>query len=238
MNRDVYNGATLMDSGQHKRLTRSTLQFWWPTMLLGLLTVGLCLLWPHGRYAQAVARPMRLPEPGAAYVTLAEGAQSLYLKLDIFTSPSGLGFGRAQGGLDVREAPTTRVRPPPERLSAPVNGPWQLADVALSSLPMPRLSDLPVELPAPTTIPVTNCVRVFLSSGLRQAVFTFDLPRAVLPTTAGRVRCHVELDAAGRVNQLLMEKDELPLDSRGVEAAISRGRGAGPAQGLVDIVWQ
>jgi len=223
--------------GWQPRMSRSALLFWWPAALLVLLTGGLWLLWPHGHYG-GKGRPMRLPEPGAAYVTLAEGAQSLYLKLDIFTSPSGLGFGRSQGGLDAREMAPLRVPPPPDLLPAPVEGPWRLALTVPPPLPMPRLSGHPANAPAPMAMPATSGVQTVLSPGLRQAAFAFDLPRAALPPAPGRVRCHVELDAAGRVSHLLMEKDDVPLDGRGVEAAVSKGRGAGPARGLVQVFWQ
>jgi hypothetical protein len=231
--------VTAAARGWQPRLSRSAMLFWWPAVLLGLLAAGLWLLWPHshGRYGRT-ARPMRLPEPGAAYVTLAAGAQSLYLKLDIFASPSGLGFGRMQAGFDAREAPAVRVRPPPEYLPAQAGGPWQLAAVAVPPLPVPRLCDPPADLPPPPPAAVTNGVRVALSPGLQRAAFAFDLPRANLPAAPGRVRGHVELGADGRVSQLLLEKDDAPLDSRGAEAVISRGRGTGPARGTVEVAWQ
>jgi hypothetical protein len=142
--------------------------------------------------------------------------------------------------MDVREAPAVRVPPPPpDRLPAPAPGPWRLADVTPPPLPPPRLSVPQPDSTALITPVVTNGgVRVVLSPALRAAAFVLDLPRAALPPAPGRIRCHVELDASGRVDQLLLEKDEQPLDSHNVEAAVSQGRGAGPARGLVEIVWQ
>jgi hypothetical protein len=240
MKQMVHNGpGALAVRGWQPRLSRPTVLFWWPAVLLTLLAGGLWLLWPHahGRYG-AAPRSMRLPEPGAAYVTLDEGAQSLYLKLDIFTSPSVLGYGRMQGGLDAREAPVARVRLPPERLPTRVDGPWRLAAVTVPPLLVPRLSEPPAEAPVAPVAPATNGVRTVLSPGLRRAAFAFEMPRAGLPAAPGRVRSHVDLDAAGRVSQLLIEKDDTPLDSRGAEEAISRGRGTGPAHGWVEIAWQ
>jgi len=223
--------------GRRRRLARPAVLFWWPVVLLGAFAGGLWLLAPGG-HESAGARTLGLPEPGAAYVRLPEGAQSLYLKLDIFTSPSGLGFGRTQGGLDAREMPASGVRIPPEFLPAALQESVPLA-LSAPRLPPPRLFDNPADMLTPMMLaaPGTNGVHAVLSPGLSRAAFAFELPRTELPPDPGGVRCHVELDDAGRVSHLLIEKDEAPIDAGPIEAAVGRGRGTGPARGTIEIVW-
>jgi hypothetical protein len=239
MKSNLVNGLRGLRGGTIRptRLSHPTLRFWWPVVALSAFTGTLWLMLPHGKATPRVSGA-RWPEPGAAYVSLAAGAQSIYLKQDLFTSPSGLGFGRSLAGVSAREMTAPPPRPLPEILPLPAPEAWSLAAPRPWQPRTPRLKALPPPPETPAAVPSREVQKV-LSSGLRAVGFSFDLPRAALPDAPGSARCHLELDENGRVIHLLIEQSDPPADMRALREAISRGRAtAGPARGRIDLTWQ
>lgn len=230
-------GRRMRDS---RRTVRSHVLYWWPTVLVVLIVAWLWLLGERKiSKIDRVAQYRELPEPDAAFVTLPPGAQSLYLKSDIFTSPSGLGFGRLRDELGSFETIAATTFQPPEFLPTETIEPRPVK-ITPPPITLPSIAEFgsdktAIEQPLPAP---SNSLQIATSAGLQKAHFAFNLNRTALPVNAaGHVRCFLELDHDGRVAHLLIEKDDMVGDVRDIEAAVSQGRGNGAASGMVDITW-
>ena len=230
-------GRRMRDS---RRTVRSQVLFWWPSVFVALIVAWLWLLGERKiSKIDRVAQYSELPEPDAAFVTLPPGAQSLYLKSDIFTSTSGLGFGRLRDELGSFETMASTAFQPPEFLPTGIIEPRPV-EITPPPITLPSIAEFgsdKTEIVQPLPA-VSNTLQVVTSTGLQKAQFTFKLDRTAFPANAaGHVRCFLELSLDGRVDHLLIEKDDMVGDVRDIEAAVSQGRGNGAASGMVDITW-
>lgn len=184
-----------------------------PAVVLLLLAVGLWFLWPEGRYEGL--RPVRLPDPGVAYLAMAETPAGLYMRHDLFASPSSVGFSGLSDPEQIRDRPVHVASRPthlytesiPLDTAPPVSCGVADDPLRVAALPGPRLPP-PAVLPAPTG----TVVRVLLSTGLKEAGFDPELGPDLIGDALGDwdARFCVQLRPDGRVTDAMLEEGELP----------------------------
>ncbi|MDD5705366.1 MAG: hypothetical protein PHR35_05535 [Kiritimatiellae bacterium] len=201
----------------------------WATVVITALAIGLWLLWPRGPYRQPRGR--RLPETGAAYVTVQQSGSALALRADRFTHAAGDGLG-AQDVLPLQ----------PDYVPAPILPAPPYLEPARACLPAAkaRLPTLrpPVAGPPPPalTVPPPRPDGVQLSAALRQAQFRFQ-PPAVTGAPPGRARFLVALGPDGHVVHVLDEESSDAILTRRWRGALLSGSGRTNAAGSVEVEW-
>lgn len=214
---------------------RSARAFWTPAVIVLGATVAMLLCWPHGQRRFAGSRTM--PEPSAAYVLL-DGAKSYPFRPDkTFPLPGQSVASHFERLADLERTPR-RALPAPVYSAAAGRSAWQPTELGLGSNPPPDLAAWPVSASLDSGLPpATNGIAVSLSPGLQRCGFTFSVPFQMATTTPATVSFHVEVDAAGRVTQLLAGPTENPKASRLVEDALNMGHAAQAGRGEVQVSW-
>lgn len=227
--------SVTLGSWQAKPDRRLTL-YWWPAIAIVLVVALLWLVcWPRNQ-REALRAGLVLPEPSVAYVVVNTDAQSLYLKVDIFARPTWLGFGRSiKYGPDEDDSTIEQHLPPLSFLSG--GEPQEIGVANLQPpLQLPNLAEREVSLPEPVPPFAVPSFELHLPPGLRQAAFTAELSRAVLPAEEGRLRAWVELDEYGHIGHILAEESD-----PGAQQALRvlrRGSGTNSASGWVELIWR
>ncbi|HRR32569.1 MAG TPA: hypothetical protein P5026_00570 [Kiritimatiellia bacterium] len=219
------------------RAARRPLRFWWqPFALLGIIV----LLWSHLPVNAILFEP-RVPvppsEPRAAYVVLApeEAAQALD-NMRASWATSGALADIELGVFDVREE-----QKPPVFLEqgARFPGVWQPATIEPLVQPRPEIEAAAFpEDPFARPVPAARTgVVAIVSSGLRNADFSFVPPADPLSVRSGECRFFVETDVAGSVVHVLLLTPPNEATAA-LERALQRGKARGEAHGLVSLTWR
>ena len=177
-----------------------------PAVLLLLLALGGWLLWPDGRYQGT--RPVRLSEPGVAYLALAEQPSALYMRHDLFARPSTVGFS-AVNPERIGDRPV-HVASRPTHLYADASelAPLGLENASTSSPAFTPLAGPSPPSPEAVLLPTSVVSRVLVSPRLQQAGFEVELDRAGMTEPAGdwEGRFCLRFRPDGRVSDALFEE--------------------------------
>jgi hypothetical protein len=207
----------------------------WPVPVLLAGSAGLWLLWPSGAYAPKP--PLRLPEPHAAYVTLAPGVGPVLIRPDQFAHRSGFGIAGLVDSLRVAGPETVPDRPPPAYLDAAAQGP---TPPLLPDRPLAPARAMAGVVAAPSFSSRPSPPHAFwqrASPPLAAVRFRFDPPALAESNRVSRARFFLELDDEGRVRYAVTDTDPAAPAVQALCRALERGSAIGAATGTVEAGW-